>query len=329
MAVYTQVSQKELHHFVSQYNIGEIYGYEGIKEGTENTNYVLQTTYHPTLESKKYILTLYEKRVQQKDLPYFLALLEHLNKNRIPCPVPIYARDGIALRNLCKKPAVIMSFISGVCPRSNSVNQCEALGKEIAKMHISGRDFPLYRSNDMSLESWSHLANATQEYADDTKPGLQNIITSEINYLLKNWPRNLPTGVIHGDLFPDNVFFLGSKLSGLIDFYFACNDFLVYDLAICLNAWCFNSDYSFNINKAQALLRGYKKFRPLDNDELSAIPILARGSAIRFLLTRLYDKYTHNSNTNVTPKSPIDFLYRLQFHQNNTGLQAYGLDKRV
>lgn len=329
MAVYTQVTPEELNHFISKYNIGELYGYDEINEGIENTNYVLQTINHPSSQPKKYILTLYEKRVKQNDLPYFLALLEHLNRNNVTCPMPLYARDGKSLQRLCGKPAVILSFIPGICPQHESVNHCVSLGKAVAKMHIAGFDFPLERSNDMSLKNWAHLTNITQEYADKLKPGLQNILISEIDYLLKNWPRNLPTGIIHADLFPDNVFFLDSEISGLIDFYFACNDFLVYDLAICINAWCFDSDFSFNINKTKALLRGYEQLRSLSNDEISAIPILVRGSAIRFLLTRLYDKYTYNPNTNVTPKNPIDYLHRLQFHQNSVGLETYGLDKRV
>ncbi len=329
MAVFTQVAIEELNHFLSQYNIGELYGYEEIKEGRENTNYVLLTKKYSNSQPKKYILTLYEKRVKQQDLPYFIALLEHLNRNNVPCPIPVYARDGKVLQRLCGKTAVIMSFLPGLCSSDKSVTDCESLGKAVAKMHVSCLDFHLYRTNDMSLKSWIHLANITQEYAHALRPGLYNILKSEINYLLKNWPSNLPTGIIHADLFPDNVFFLNSQISGLFDFYFACNDFLVYDLAICINAWCFETDYSFNINKTKALLIGYQQFRSLNNAEISAIPVLVRGSAMRFLLTRLYDKYTYNSNTNVTPKNPIDYLYRLQFHQNSEGLEAYGLDKKV
>ncbi|NNE84117.1 MAG: homoserine kinase [Alphaproteobacteria bacterium] len=329
MAVYTDVSDEELQAFAAQYDLGAVVSCKGIAEGVENTNYLLQTLPEGAEGPDNYILTLYEKRVRPADLPFFLGLMEHLAANGISCPTPIHGRDGVALRQLCGKPAVIVSFLSGMWPKRPTAQQCGALGTALAKMHIAGADFEMSRANNMAFDGWQILLDASRERAGEILPGLAETLTEELTYLEANWPQDLPTGVIHADLFPDNVFFLGDNLSGLIDFYFACNDFLAYDLAICLNAWCFESDGSFNITKTRALLRRYAEVRPLNAAEFAALPLLARGSALRFLLTRLYDKLNHDEEALVRPKDPLEFLARLRFHQTVDGPGAYGLDETL
>jgi homoserine kinase type II len=329
MAVYTDVSDEELEAFAAQYDLGAVVSCKGIAEGVENTNYLLQTLPDGAAAPDNYILTLYEKRVSPQDLPFFLGLLEHLAAHGISCPTPVHGRDGVALRQLCGKPAVIVSFLSGMWPKRSTAQQCGALGTALAQLHVAGADFPMRRANDMSFDGWRKLLAASRDRAGEIQPGLADILTAELDYLAAHWPQDLPTGVIHADLFPDNVFFLGDKLSGLIDFYFACNDFLTYDLAICLNAWCFEADGSFNITKARALLRRYGEVRPLTDAEFAALPLLARGSALRFLLTRLYDKLYHDEEALVRPKDPLEFLTRLRFHQTVEGPGAYGLDETL
>jgi homoserine kinase type II len=326
MAVYTEVSDEDLQTFVAQYDLGEVVSCKGIAEGVENTNYLLQALPDGAAAPDSYILTLYEKRVRAEDLPFFLALMEHLAAHGISCPTPVHGTDGAALRRLCGKPAVIVSFLTGMWPRRNTPQQCAALGAALAQMHVAGAGFEMHRANDMSIDGWRKLLQASHARAHEIQPGLADTLTAELDYLSANWPKDLPTGVIHADLFPDNVFFLGDELSGLIDFYFACDDFLTYDLAVCLNAWCFETDGSFNITKARALLRRYAEARPLSAAEFAALPLLARGSALRFLLTRLYDKLHHDEDALVRPKDPLEFLVRLRFHQQVDGPGAYGLD---
>ncbi len=329
MAVYTEVSDEDLQAFIAQYDLGAVVSCKGIAEGVENTNYLLQALPDGAAVPDNYILTLYEKRVSPEDLPFFLALLEHLAAHGISCPTPIHGRDGAALRQLCGKPAVIVSFLSGMWPKRCTPQQCGALGMALAQMHVAGADFEMRRANAMSFDGWRKLLEASRARAGEIQPGLADTLTAELDYLSANWPQHLPTGVIHADLFPDNVFFLGDKLSGLIDFYFACDDYLTYDLGICLNAWCFESDGSFNITKARALLRRYAEVRPLNAAEFAALPLLARGGALRFLLTRLYDKLHHDEGALVRPKDPLEFLTRLRFHQHVEGPGAYGLDEAL
>jgi len=319
MAVYTDVGDEELVAFVAAYDIGEVVSFKGIAEGVENSNYLLQTT------RGSHILTLYEKRVRREDLPYFLGFMEHLAEQGIACPTPLHARDGKALRELCGKPAAIITFLEGMWPRRILPHHCAGLGEALAGMHLAGEAFPLTRANSLSVESWRALFESCAARAHEVKPGLDTLLETEIGFLEAHWPSGLPSGVCHADLFPDNVFFLGDRLSGVIDFYFACNDLFVYDVAICLNAWCFERDGSFNVTKAQLLLSNYRKKRPLSDDELQALPILARGSAIRFLLTRLYDWLNHPEGAMVQPKDPLEYLGILQFHQQVRDPGAYGL----
>jgi homoserine kinase type II len=319
MAVYTEVPDNELRSFVEQYEIGEVMACKGIAEGVENSNYLL----HTTLGS--YILTLYEKRVRREDLPFFLGLMQHLASKGLNCPTPLNGKDGEALRELCGRPAAICTFLEGMWPRRPNERHCQLLGAALADLHVKGRDFALQRPNNLSLAGWRDLARKTEMRADEVEPGLAALIAEELRYLETHWPRGLAIGVIHADLFPDNVFFLGDKLSGLIDFYFACTDFLVYDLAICINAWCFETDGSFNVTKARKMAQGYDSHRAIPQEEIAVLPILTRGSALRFLLTRLYDWLNHPPGAFVQPKDPLEYRRKLSFHRQCKSASAYGI----
>ncbi|MBM3531821.1 MAG: homoserine kinase [Alphaproteobacteria bacterium] len=320
MAVYTQVGDEDLARFVAEYDIGEVVSFAGIAEGVENSNFLVRTT------KSSYILTIYEKRVAPQDLPFFVGLMEHLAANGLRCPTPIRARDGEALRRLNGRPAAIVSFLEGLWPRRITAAHCTGVGDALARLHQAQQGFAMRRLNALSLTGWRSLVAACEVRADEVRPGLGAGIKAELAYLEDTWPKDLPEGVIHADLFPDNVFFLGDKLSGLIDFYFACNDFLAYDLAICLNAWCFEPGHAFNVTKARLLATAYQKRRPLSAVETRALPVLCRGSALRFLLTRLYDWLNHPEGALVRPKDPLEYWAKLQFHQRIGGPEGYGLD---
>lgn len=272
-----------------------------------------------------FILTLYEKRVAPNDLPFFIALMEHLATAGIACPTPVKARDGQALRQLCGRPAAIVSFLDGLWPRRIHPFHCAGVGAALARLHLAGSSFAMTRANNLSLDGWRRLESAVGERANAMRAGLADEIAAELATLTQLWPRDLPSGVIHADLFPDNVFFRGEQVSGLIDFYFACTDFFAYDLAICLNAWCFENDGSLNVTKAKLLIGGYRTARPLDEAELRALPILARGSALRFLLTRLYDWLNQPSGALVKPKDPLEYVRKLRFHRGVASVSAYGI----
>jgi homoserine kinase type II len=320
MAVYTEVGDEDLIAFIAEYDLGDVVSCKGIAEGVENTNYLLQTTLG------QYILTLYEKRVKKSDLPFFLGLIEHLAAQDVSCPVPLHGRDGNALRQLCDRPAAMVSFLDGMWPRRIKPGHCSALGAALAQLHVAGDSYPVERPNALSVQAWRPLFDACAARADTVSPGLSSILARELDHLESHWPEGLPTGVCHADLFPDNVFFIGGDLSGIIDFYFACTDFFAYDLAICLNAWCFERDNSFNITKARLMLSRYRTVRPFSDAEVQALPLLARGSALRFLLTRLYDWLHHPEGALVQPKDPLDYLAKLSFHQTVNGPEAYGLE---
>jgi len=319
MAVYTEVGDAELEAFLADYDIGEAEALKGVAEGVENSNYLLTTT------KGQYFLTLYEKRVDPKDLPFFLGLMDHLSARGITCPKPIHGRDGNAIRALAGKPAAVTTFLHGLWPRRIGVHHCGPIGEATARLHLAGRDFAIKRPNALSVQGWRLLFDGVRAHADDVARGLARELDAEIDFFEANWPQGLPGGVIHADLFPDNVFFLHEKLSGLIDFYFACNDALAYDVAICLNAWCFEPDRSFNATKARALLQGYDKVRPLTAEERRVLPLLARGAALRFLLTRLYDWVHTPADALVKRKDPLEYLAYLRFHRRAESLADYGL----
>ena len=320
MAVYTEIGDDDLRGFLALYDIGEVLSCKGIAEGVENSNFQLTT------ERGNFILTLYEKRVTRADLPFFIALMDHLAHHGVACPTPVRARDGEASRELCGRPAAIVTFLNGMWPRRIDPVHCAALGGALARLHFAGESFTMVRPNDLGPAGWRRLYEGCRAHADQVQPGLADEIREELGLLEAAWPRQLPTGVIHADLFPDNVFFRDHALSGLIDFYFACTDFSAYDLAICLNAWCFEPDLSFNVTKARLLVHHYREVRPLSVAELAALPLLARGSALRFLLTRLYDWLNRSAGALVRPKDPIEYLRKLRFHRGIEGPAAYGID---
>jgi homoserine kinase type II len=321
MAVYTDVTDEELFAFLGPYDLGAVLSFKGIAEGVENSNFLLHC------ERGRFILTLYEKRVNPDDLPFFVGLMEHLAAKGLSCPLPVKTGEGKALGELAGRPAAVITFLDGVSIRKPKASHCFETGKALALLHLDGFGFSLSRPNALALEDWPPLFETCRAEAETVSPGLANEIWQELDALQRQWPCELPQGVIHADLFPDNVFFLGEKLSGLIDFYFACNDALSYDLAICLNAWCFEPDGSFNATKGRALLQGYESQRRLEREERLALPILARGAALRFLLTRLYDWLNVPPGALVKPKNPLEYLDRLRFHQMIDHAGEYGLSE--
>ncbi|KAA2244214.1 homoserine kinase [Salinarimonas soli] len=321
MAVYTEVSDEELEAFVAGYDIGRVLSCKGIAEGVENSNFALHT------ERGSYILTLYEKRVRESDLPFFLGLMRHLSANGLVCPLPILDRRGEALGRLAGRPAALVSFLEGLSVRRPNARHCGALGEALGRLHAAGRDFPMTRENALSVTGWRPLFEAAQAQADRVSPGLRERAAQALDALERHWPAGLPTGVIHADLFTDNVFFIGEAVSGLIDFYFACTDALAYDLSICLNAWCFEPDGSFNVTKGRAMIAGYERVRRLEPDEVEALPLLCRGSALRFMLTRLVDWLNVPPGALVKPKDPLEYDRKLSFHGKATSAFEYGLQR--
>ncbi|HZP20599.1 MAG TPA: homoserine kinase [Bauldia sp.] len=321
MAVYTEFNDEEFAAFMAGYDLGKAIAVKGIAEGVENSNYLLST------ERGQFILTLYEKRVDPADLPFFLGLMEHLAGRGITCPLPVRSRAGSALGRLAGRPAAIVTFLSGLSVRRPRAEHCREVGAALAHLHLAGEGFPIRRANALSVRGWRPLFEACNGRADEVLPGLGDEVGRELSFLENRWPMDLPAGIIHADLFPDNVFFLGDRLSGLIDFYFACNDMLAYDVAIGINAWCFEPDASLNITKSQALLAGYTSVRPLGPPEAGALPLLCRGSALRFLLTRLYDWLTVPKGALVVPKDPVEYYKKLRFHRSVGDASAYGLDR--
>lgn len=317
MAVYTEVNDRELVGFLAGYNIGALLSYKGIAEGVENTNYLLQTT------TGSYILTLYERRVDPADLPFFLGLMHHLAERGVTCPLPVKARNGAFLGTLGGRRAVIITFLEGVWPRQPSVAQCHALGRTMAEMHTAAQDFALTRQNALGPQNWRPLFQSMEHRLPEISANLAPLIARELDAIDARWPQTLPSGVIHADLFPDNVFFIGDRLSGVIDFYFACNDFLAYDIAVSINAWCFDAEHRHDVHKSAALIGGYESVRPLMPAERQALPTLARGAAMRFLLTRSYDWLNTPPNALVARKDPHDYIARLAFHAAATSIDDY------
>ncbi len=320
MAVYTDVAAEDLTGFLAGYDIGELLAYKGIAEGVENSNFLVHTS------RGNFILTLYEKRVAEADLPFFLGLMEHLASRGLTCPQPVKNRHGKMLGKVAGRPAAIITFLDGMWIRRPSATHCAALGTALAKLHLAGTDFKLKRANALSVEGWRRLYESCHERADEVQCDLEPFLAAELAQLERVWPRGLPEGVIHADLFPDNVFFLGERLSGLIDFYFACTDALAYDVAICLNAWCFEPDHSYNVTKGRSLLQAYSAVRPLSAEERSLLPLLARGAALRFLLTRMVDWFNVPPGALVKRKDPMEYVRKLRFHQAVASVRDYGIE---
>jgi homoserine kinase type II len=318
MAVYTDVATEDLAAFLAGYDIGELRSYKGIAEGVENSNFLVHTA------SGNFILTLYERRVAEADVPFFLALMEHLASRGLTCPQPVKNRAGKTLGKLAGRPAALVTFLDGLWIRRPSPAHCAAVGEALAKLHLAGGDFSQRRANTLSVAGWRALYESAASRADQVQAGLCAAVAKELSHLEAAWPRDLPQGVIHADLFPDNVFFLGDRLSGLIDFYFACTDTLAYDVAVCLNAWCFEPDQSYNVTKGRGLLQAYAKTRALSPAETKALPVLCRGAALRFLLTRLVDWLDVPAGAMVRPKDPLEYVRKLRFHQAVASTRDYG-----
>jgi homoserine kinase type II len=320
MAVYTEVSDEELGRFLEGYDIGALRSYKGIAEGVENSNFMLHTT------GGNFILTLYEKRTKAEDLPFFLGLMEHVSGKGVACPMPVKAREGSALGRLAGRPAAIVTFLEGVSVKRPRAEQCFTVGAELAKLHAATVDYSGTRKNALDVAGWRPLIQAVGERADDVALGLAEDLEDELGFLEARWPADLPRGVIHADLFPNNVLFVGEAVSGLIDFYFAAVDAYAYDLAICLNAWCFEPDNtSLNVTKARAMVGGYLGVRPLMPAEVEALPILCRGAAMRFLATRLYDWINTPKGALVNKLDPIEYWKKNRFHRRIASAVEYGV----
>jgi homoserine kinase type II len=319
MAVYTDVSFEDLEVALADYDVGQPLSFKGIAEGVENSNFYLQT------DRGSFFLTLYEKRVHEADLPFFLGLMEHLAKRGIACPQPVRRKDGKQWTNINDRPAALVSFLTGLSVRRPDVGHCASAGDALARLHEAGADFEIRRANALGISGWNDLVEKTASGADGIERGLRDVIASAHRDVNARWPKGLPSGVIHADLFPDNVLFTNAQVSGLIDFYFACNDAFAYDLAVMLNAWCFETDGAYNLTKGQSLLSAYRKRRQLTDAETAALPILCAGAALRFLLTRLFDLLNHDPTALVRPKEPRDFSKRLRFHMRVKSPAEYGL----
>jgi homoserine kinase type II len=319
MAVYTDVAFEDLENLLADYDIGSPRSFKGIAEGVENSNFLLQT------DRAGFILTLYEKRVSAGDLPFFLGLMDHLASRGVACPLPVRSRSGAQWTTLNGRPAAILTYLDGLSLRRPEPHHCASAGAALAGLHEAGKGFALVRGNSLSVAGWRPLAEATRAGADDVQRGLAELISSSLQALEASWPQDLPSGVIHADLFPDNVLFMNDKVSGLIDFYFACNDFYAYDLAVMLNAWCFEVDGGYNVTKGKSLIAAYQHKRKLTAEERASLPLLAQGAALRFLLTRLADWQNRDPNALVRPKDPRDFVKRLRFHRQTKSAAEYGL----
>ncbi len=318
MAVYTDIDDATLSALLTEYDLGPPLAFKGIAEGVENSNFLLETP------KGRFILTVFEKRARREDLPFFMGMMGHLASKGFPAPLPVLAKDGNPLRTVQGKPAVICTFLQGMSPRRPDIDQCRAIGQGLARFHASLADFRMRRPNDLSIGAWPALWAGREAEADALSPGLSSQIAGDLDFLKANWPKHLPGGAIHADMFPDNTFFLDGKLSGVIDFYFACSDFLSYDIAVCLNAWCFERRGEYNLTKGRALLSGYETIRRLEPRERAALPILARGAAMRFFLTRLVDLAATPKDALVKPHNPLDYAERLGFHRQARSPEDYG-----
>ena len=320
MAVYTKLSKIELNEFFTKYDLGKLLKYEGIKEGIENTNYFIQT------EKGKYILTLYEKRVEEKDLPFFIGLMKNLYDKKFPSPKPIINKNGNYISDILKKKAAVVSFLDGRAKKILSPDDCCEVGISTAKMHLITKNLSGKRENKLSVNSWRMLFNKVKNECSKIHTNLPNIIEKNLTEVEENWPKDIPSGIIHADLFSDNIFFKSNKLSGIIDYYFACNDYYAFEIAICLNALCFegdNANLSFNVTKAKRFIDGYSSVRKLSDEEKNSLKVLCQGAAIRFLLTRVFDFLNLSEGALVKIKDPLEYLKRLEFHDNVKDYQDY------
>lgn len=323
MAVYTQLANETIAALVEEtYGLGRLALAVGIAQGVENSNYLLELA-----DGTKYILTLYEKRVSAADVPFFLGLMQHLAAAGIACPQPVPRRDGSLWGEVAGRPAAMVTFLQGKSRTQLEPVHCASMGAATARLHAAVSDVAATRPNTLSLAGWQALGARIESRVDEIEPGLRQRIAHELGYLAEHWPTTeaLPGGIVHADLFPDNVFFEGDAVSGIIDFYFACTDRFAYDLAITLNAWCFDGQHRFVPARAAALMAAYQQHRPLTGAEKAAMPLLLRGAALRFLLTRAHDLLFHEKSALVTPKDPLEYAAKLRFHQTMRDADAYGM----
>ena len=320
MAVYTKFVKEDIKSILLNYSIGDLDSFEGIQEGIENTNYFLLAG------NKKYILTIYEKRVKEEDLPFFSKLMGDLNQREFKCPVPILNNKSEAITKYNNKKLMIVSFLEGRAKDILSPENCRDVGKEAAKMHEITKNFKINRKNDLSVNSWRKIFDSVKEPCTKIHRDLPKLIESNLLDVEKNWPANLPKGIIHADLFNDNIFFQDNKLSGIIDFYFSCNEFYAFEIAICFNALCFDglqNNLSFNVTKAKNFIEGYNDVRKISDQEKRSIKVLSQGSALRFLLTRVFDALNTVEGAIVKIKDPMEYLKRLEFHKNAKDFEDY------
>ena len=320
MAVYTKLSTSELKEFFSKYDLGTLINHKEIKEGIENTNYFIET------EKDKFILTLYEKRVEEKDLPFFISLMRNLFDKNFPSPEPMINKNGNYISEISGKKAAVVSFLKGEAKKNLNPTECYEVGINTAKLHLITKKLTGKRENKLSINSWRKIYNKIKKDCSKIHPSLALVIEKNLEQIEKNWPKNIPSGIIHADLFPDNIFFIGNKLSGIIDFYFSCNDFYAFEIAVCLNALCFEGkkeNLSFNVTKAKKFIDGYSSLRKLTEEEKKSLKILCQGAAMRFFLTRVFDYLNLIEGALVKIKDPIEYLKRLEFHNNVKNYQDY------
>jgi homoserine kinase type II len=320
MAVYTKLSENQLVDFFSKYNLGKLLNYKGIEEGIENTNYSIAT------EKGKFILTLYEKRVEEKDLPFFIGLMRNLYDEKFPSPEPLINKNGNYISEINGKKAAVVSFLEGEAKNILSPNHCYEVGIHTAKLHLITKKLKGKRENKLSISSWRNIYNKVKKNCSKIHPNLIEVVEKNLDLIEAKWPTNIPKGIIHADLFPDNIFFKGNKLSGIIDYYFSCNDFYAFEIAICLNALCFegkNENLSFNVTKAKKFIDGYSNIRKLTEQEKNSLKVLCQGAAIRFLLTRVFDFLNLTEGAIVKIKDPVEYLKRLEFHEGVKNYNDY------
>ena len=320
MAVYTKLKKENIEEILSNYSIGQLEEFKGIEDGIENTNYFL------LVSNKKYILTIYEKRVKEKDLPFFSNLMTGLDKENFKCPVPIKNKNNKTIFNYKNKNLMIVSFLEGKAKNILNPDNCKSLGHEVARMHLITQNFKIQRQNNLSIGSWRKIFDQVKDKCINIHKDLPKLIESNLTDVEKNWPKNLPRGIIHADLFNDNIFFKNEKFNGIIDFYFSCNDFYALEIAICFNALCFDgskNNLSFNVTKAISFMNGYSQLRKLNDAERKSIKVLSQGSALRFLLTRVFDAINTVEGAVVKVKDPMEYLVRLEFHKNSKNFEDY------
>tara|TARA_Y100000782_G_C10166574_1_gene257894 strand:- start:418 stop:1386 length:969 start_codon:yes stop_codon:yes gene_type:complete len=320
MAVYTKLSENNLKDFFSKYNLGKLLKFQGIQEGIENSNYFVKT------DSGKFILTIYEKRVEEKDLPFFMGLMKNIFNENFPSPEPIINKNGNYITEIFGKKAAVVSFLEGTSKKNLTPGNCHEVGIYTAKLHTITKNLNIKRTNRLSVNSWRLIYRKIQRDCSKIYPDLTKIIERNLEVIEDQWPKNIPRGIIHADLFPDNIFFKGSKLTGIIDFYFSCYDFYALEIAICLNALCFegkNENLSFNVTKAKKFIDGYSSIRKLTEEEKESLKILCHGAAMRFLLTRVFDYLNLTEDALVKIKDPVEYLKRLEFHNSVKNYQDY------